>query len=197
MPTAGAASPRRRYSTIAFAIDGVADRLPHAHVLQDRIAHVEADVLVVQPGRLRPSAGCGSRPSWSTMSGARSLTTMSIVPLRSSRPRMMSSGTTLKMMPSFCGAPAVVVVERRQLELIVDGVPDEPVRPGADRVLAKGRPGAVRHDRRHHEVDRKRSERLLQREHDRVAIARVDRLQHPISALARRDERRSSRLRNV
>ena len=81
------------------------------------------------------------------MSGATSLTTMSIVPLRSSRPRMMSSGTTLRTRPSLLRPAAEVVGERRELDVIVDAVADEPVRTGADRVLAETRPGAVGHDR--------------------------------------------------
>ena len=73
--------------------------------------------------------------------------------------------------------PAVeVAVERRQLDAIVDRVANEPVRSGADRVIARTRRPAPSGTMRHDEVDRKRSERLLQREHDGVAVARVDRL---------------------
>ena len=46
---------------------------------------------------------------------------------------MMSSGTTLKTRPSLLRRAAEVVVERRQLHAVVDGVADEPVRAGADR----------------------------------------------------------------
>ena len=101
---------------------------------------------------------------------------------------MMSSGTILRTRPVVPGPAAEVVVERLELEPIVGRVADEAVRPGADRMLVKVRGRAVGHDR-DHQVDRKRPERLLQREHDGVAIARVDRLDHAIGALARRQER--------
>ena len=111
-----------------LAVDGVGERLPHAHVLQHRVAQVEADVLIVDAGRLSSICSRGSSLELMHDVGARSLTTMSIVPLRSSSPRMMSSGTTFSTRPSLRGAPAEVVVEGRELDAVVDGVAHEPVR---------------------------------------------------------------------
>ena len=58
--------------------------------------------------------------------------------------------------------------------MVVNGVRHEPVRSGANRVLAKRSAGAVGHDLRQDQVDRERAERLLEPEDDRVPVGRVD-----------------------
>ena len=114
-------------------------RLPHAHVLQHRIAHVQADVLVVGAGRLDDlQAGSSSE-------------------LVHDVRREVVDDDVHRAFAQLEAAHDVVghdfeneaVVSRRGRRnsrrtaassmLIVDDVADEPVRPGADRVLAKRR----------------------------------------------------------
>ena len=79
----------------------------------------------------------------------------------------MSSGSTRMTIPAFLRRAVEVIGERREHDLIVDGIADEPVRAGADRMLAEIGARAGGNDRRQsRELNRKRGERLLQLELD-------------------------------
>jgi hypothetical protein len=99
---------------------------------------------------------------------------------------MVSSGTILKTRPAFFWGSAEMIREGRQRHAVVHRVPHEPVRASPDR-RERLRPPPVRYDP-HHEVYRKRSERLLQREAHRVSVHWIDRCQQPVRAFPRRHE---------
>ncbi len=122
------------------------------------------------------------------MSGAMSLTIRSMAPVRSSRPRIVSSGMTRRTMPVVARRTVEVGGVRRQFDAVVGLHPDEPVGSGADPGGGPGR-GAGGHDA-HHQVHRKRGEGLLQPEDHGVGIDDVDAGQLRVRPLARRQERR-------
>src|SRR6185503_15456557 len=77
--------------------------------------------------------------------------------------------------------------EGGDLEAIVDGILNEAVRPCPDGVVANLRTSAGRHDWLS-EVDRKRCERLLKREHNGIAVSRIHRLNFVVSTSFQRYE---------
>ena len=115
------------------------------------------------------------------MSGDRSLTTRSTVPLRSSRPRIVSSGMTFEDEPVIAGAAPIVLVEGGEHDAVVRHELHQAVGSRADRRARVGRAGPRLHDS-HHEVDGERSRGCLQLELDRVAIAGIDRCHLTIGA---------------
>ena len=105
MPTADVREAAPQVLDDRLAIDREADRLAHLGLLQERIAQVQPDVGVVGARRGRDSAAGPRAAAARRCPGDRSLTTRSTLPLRSSRPRIVSSGTTFSTMPAFFGAP--------------------------------------------------------------------------------------------
>ena len=118
-----------------------------------------------------------------------SLTTRSMLPLRSSRPRIVSSGHHLEDQAGIAWRAAEVAIERDDRDVIVGDELRQPVRPAADRPPRGRRARAVRHDA-HDERDRKRRRRDLELKRDRVRIEDLDRRQIAIGALPARDELR-------
>jgi hypothetical protein len=143
-----------------LAIDGVAQRVADAPILQRVVAHVDADVGVVASrrfprrqapvgGELRDDVGDQVVHDEIDCAFAQLETAHDVV------------GNHLDDDAVILRAAAEIVGERLQLQLIVHRESHEPVRPGADRAIAKLGARALRHDG-HDEVDREGAERLFQ-----------------------------------
>ena len=89
---------------------------------------------------------------------------------------------------AFVFRPAVeVIVIAGELDAIVGEIANEPIRSGADGMFGQRRAGPIR-DNRHHEIDGKRRERLVERESHGVPIGGIDRFQLAVAALSGRHE---------
>ena len=171
MPVGRSRQPPAQVLDDRVAVDRIRQRLPHADISQRSVLEVEADVLIVHPRRLDDLQLRIASQLVNDVRSQTSLTTMSIVPFFSSSPRITSSGTILSTRPLVPRGAGPVVRVGRELDAIVDGVPDE-----ADTALCRSdapadpgrRPfGTIGSD----QVDRKRFERLAEPEDDRVGIA--------------------------
>ena len=171
-----------------LAIDRVAERVADAAILQDRIAHVDADVGVVGAGRL----GNGDRLFRGQLMDhvRREVVDHHVDGALAQLERAHDLvGHHLQHHAAVGRRAAEVVRKRFERDVVVDGEAHELVRAGADRPVAKLGAGALRHHR-HHQLNRKRAERFLQREAHGVRIDRLDAVEHAVRALARRHERR-------
>ncbi len=148
------------------------DRLPHANVLQDGVAQVEADVLVVDAGRL----------------GQREPVVFELVDhvwreivddeIGGRLPQFQSAHDVVRHNLHDDAAVAREAIEvfpkRPHFESVVDRVGDELVRARADGVISKLASRAGGHDLEH-EIGQERAGRLRQHEVDGVPIDRHDR----------------------
>ena len=157
-----------RYSTMARRSIAVADRMAHAHILENRIAHVEAEILVVRarkavqlhPFFLQLIRDIRGDVVDDEVGGLFSQLERSHDVVRHD----------LEHHAAIARQALKVFRERFQLEPIVDEIPNELIWTGADRMLPKVATGAVGHYPDSDQIDQERTSRFLQHELDGVGI---------------------------
>src|SRR5262249_45145813 len=169
-----------------IAVDRVRERLTDTDIAEHSIAEVDAEVLVIGTW-----SGCDAQmvARFELMHDVRS----DVVDDEIHRPF-----PELESLHDFVGNDPQhetivrrfafeVVLERRELDAIIDGVAGKAIRAGADWMQSKIGGRAVG-NYRHHEARRKREKRVLQREDNPGTGARLDKFERAESPFPSRGE---------
>ena len=166
-----------------LTIDGVADGAPHAEVLENRIAKVERQILIVQPGSGRQSQTFALQLIGDV--GHEIVHDEIRRALAQLEPAHDVVGHDFQRHARVPGRAAEVIGEPLHLDRVINLVAREFIGAGADRMIAQ-LPARAGGDDLHVQVDQEGAGRLFQHKPHRVGVERRDRIEIAVAAPVRR-----------